>query len=140
MTKKRRLAAKKASRKRKLRAAPRKTLRTHRKGTSIKKTTGASKQGALGRNTKAEQEKEIGAGEAFHSAEPWGVSIEQQNARFRVKHHYMPTPNPDEPTTFDDEVIKIIGGAETREDAERIKLEYESKLEAEAATEDDADG
>ena len=137
MRKKRRSPARK-SRRPKLRAAAAKTSNTGRRRTSTKKTIGASKKRVIGQKAEAAQEAVIGTGEALRSAEPWGIYIEEQNAKFRVKHHYTPTPNPDEPTTFDDEVIETIGEAETREGAEKIKQEYEAKL-AEAADEDRED-
>ena len=51
----------------------------------------------------------------------------------------MPEPDVEQPSTFDDEVTKTVGEAETLEEAERIKLEYENKLAIEAEEENDED-
>ena len=137
MPKKRRSSPRK-TRKPKLKAVAAKTSKTGRRRASTKKIIAASKKRVITRKAETEQGAVIGTGEALHSAEPWGVYIEEQNAKFIVKHHYMPTPNPDEPTTFDDEVFKTIGEAETHEDAERIKREHEAKL-ADAPDKDEED-
>jgi hypothetical protein len=61
----------------------------------------------------------------------------EDNGTFRVDHHYMPKPNVEQPTAFDDEVTSTVGEAETREEAERIKQEYENKLSIQAEKEDE---
>lgn len=69
----------------------------------------------------------------------WGVSIREVNGKFRVEHRYMPKPNIEEPTTFDDEMTRTVGEAGTREDAERIKLDYEHSLLLEAEKDEEGE-
>jgi len=38
-----------------------------------------------------------------------GVYIRKSNGKFRVEHRYMPTPDIDQPSTFDDEVTDTVG-------------------------------
>jgi hypothetical protein len=67
----------------------------------------------------------------------WGVYVRELNGKFLVEHRYMPTPDIEQPTTFDDIVTRKVGEAKTREEAERIKQEYESRLANEAEKEED---
>jgi hypothetical protein len=70
------------------------------------------------------------------------VYIKEQTGKFFVvEHRYMPTPNVDEPSSFDERsmVTHRVGIAATREDAERLKAKYLKQLVAEAAKDDDED-
>ncbi len=70
----------------------------------------------------------------------WGVYISERNGKyFRVEHRYAATQIPDEPTTFDDVVTQTIGIAETKEEAERIMKEYETKLKIESEHREEED-
>ena len=70
---------------------------------------------------------------------PFGVSIREVNGKFLVEHRYMPKPTVEEPSTFDDEVIDKVGEANTREEAERIKQNYENELAIESEKDEDGD-
>ncbi len=71
-----------------------------------------------------------------------GVVIREETGKFFiVEHRYLPTPNLDEPTSFDEQSIVThqVGIAATREEAETLKAKYLEQLEIEAEKEDDED-
>jgi hypothetical protein len=70
-----------------------------------------------------------------------GVYIRSHNGKFHVEHRYMPTPDINHPSSFNEEeiVTVAVGTADTREEAERIKQKYEKKLEIKAQKEESQD-
>lgn len=128
-----RLPAKKMARNRKLRATGKKAAKTRKPKAAGRK---ASRTAARTVTTKTLR---AAAAKAAPASASWGVYIRERNGKFRVEHRYMPEPDVEQPSTFDDEVTKTVGEAETLEEAERIKLEYENKLAIEAEEENDED-
>ena len=139
MPMKKRSAAKKAARTRKSSAAGKKAVKTKKRKAEGRKGPGTRNQGESARTAVTTKKRQPVAAQAPPTSARWGVYIKEHNGKFRVEHHYMPKPDVEQPTTFDDEVTRTVGEAGSREEAERIKQEYENKLSIESENETDED-